>query len=73
MARLSPEELAQLKLMKETIAEMYGEVNGMLMSEVYEVKTWMGYLWTKIKVVLVRHGVEEDVYPPTLPDDEHPF
>lgn len=73
MARLTPEQLVQLKLMKETLAEMHGEINDMPMSEVYEVSTWLGYLWTKIKVVLVRNGVEEDVYRPTLSDDNVPF
>lgn len=73
MAGLTTEELAQLKLMKETISEMHGEVNDMDNFEVSDIKIWLGYTWTKIAVVLAKHGIEVMGDRPTLPRDDIPF
>lgn len=73
MKKLTPEELAQLNLMRETISEMHGEVSDMYQSEVYEVTTWLGYTWTKIAVVLARYGFDMRTHPPTPPGEDTPF
>ena len=71
--KLTPEELAQLNMIYDTLREMHNEVREMNKdNETWEASTWIAYTSVKVLTILARHGVNHG-HPPTLPDKKLPF
>lgn len=75
MARLTPEELAQLTLIKETLVEMYDEVADMFHPDTAELENKLIWARLKCQVILARHGQDIEYDPPPLSniDGKYPF
>lgn len=73
MAKLSTEQLAQLKLIAHTLKEMRTEVFEMSSGDTVEVESWLNYTRVKILKLLAIYGIVAVVDPPAPPNEEHPF
>lgn len=73
MKRLTPEEIEQIVLIKETLWEIQGELYDISPEATIGILDHLRMGIVKCNVLLALNGAEDKAYPPAPPGDDVPF